>query len=164
MLQVNGISAIDLNHEDVVEQIRSRNQVSLRLKRLRYQVVDGLTGYRVGSMRNLTCNEAPILRSQQRHHYQKRRSVRESSSTGNTASAVVKRRPRLGTQTFKIARSCSPPPLASVGSMNDSIGPHTDEDIDWRKEDEPYNPKRVIEFKNNQLARFIFHSLNFSTT
>lgn len=87
-------------------------------------------------MRNLTCNEAPILRSQQRHHYQKRRSVRESSSTGNTASAVVKRRPRLGTQTFKIARSCSPPPLAPVGSMNDSIGPHTDEDIDWRKEDE----------------------------
>ncbi|CAH8465235.1 unnamed protein product [Schistosoma guineensis] len=136
IIEVNGISAIDLNHEDVVEQIRSRNQVSLRLKRLRYQVVDGLTGYRVGSMRNLTCNEAPILRSQQRHHYQKRRSVRESSSTGNTASAVVKRRPRLGTQTFKIARSCSPPPLAPVGSMNDSIGPHTDEDIDWRKEDE----------------------------
>uniref|UniRef100_A0A5K4F545 Phorbol-ester/DAG-type domain-containing protein n=1 Tax=Schistosoma mansoni TaxID=6183 RepID=A0A5K4F545_SCHMA len=135
-VNVNGILAIDLNHEDVVEQIRSRNQVSLRLRRLRYQVVDGLTGYRVGSMRNLTCNEAPILRSQQRHHYQKRRSVRESSSTGNTASAVVRRRPRLGTQTFKIARSCSPPPLASVDSMNDSMGPHTDEDIDWRKEEE----------------------------
>ncbi|CAH8474996.1 unnamed protein product [Schistosoma rodhaini] len=136
IIEVNGILAIDLNHEDVVEQIRSRNQVSLRLRRLRYQVVDGLTGYRVGSMRNLTCNEAPILRSQQRHHYQKRRSVRESSSTGNTASAVVRRRPRLGTQTFKIARSCSPPPLASVDSMNDSMGPHTDEDIDWRKEEE----------------------------
>ncbi|KAH8851251.1 Protein kinase c eta type [Schistosoma japonicum] len=136
IVEVNGIMAVDLNHEDVVEQIRSRNQVSLRLRRLRYQVVDALTGYRVGSMRNLTCNEAPILRSQQRHYYQKRRSVRESAISGNTASAVVRRRPRLGTQTFKIARSCSPPPSMSMESVNESLGPHTDEDIDWSKEEE----------------------------
>ncbi|TNN10184.1 kinase c eta type [Schistosoma japonicum] len=87
-------------------------------------------------MRNLTCNEAPILRSQQRHYYQKRRSVRESAISGNTASAVVRRRPRLGTQTFKIARSCSPPPSVSMESVNESLGPHTDEDIDWSKEEE----------------------------
>ncbi|CAH8487285.1 unnamed protein product [Heterobilharzia americana] len=136
IIEVNGIMAVDLNHEDVVEHIRSKNEVCLRLRRLRYQVVDTLTGYRVGSMRNLTCNEAPLLRLQQRYHYQKRRSIRESMTTGSTASAVVKRRPHLGTQTFKMARSCSPPPLTSVDSVNDPLGPHTDEDIDWNKEDE----------------------------
>nr|CAH8820096.1 unnamed protein product [Trichobilharzia regenti] len=128
--------AIELNHEEVVDLIRSKSKVCLRLRRLRYQVVDTLTGYRIGSMRNLTGNEAPILRSQQRYHYQKRRSVRESVTTGSTASAAVKRRPRLGTQTFKMARSCSPPPSVSGDLLNDSVGPHTDEDIDWSREDE----------------------------